>query len=151
MPLSSTFRTPPPVQGEHETLHRKLMSLARSPGRIGAVAEEVAGLVHLHTQREDALAMPLLGLLPHLAAGRVTRDMAPAIFMAGELRAELSRMLEEHIAIVAALRRLIDLGCELDRPDAAEFAARLISHAELEEHVLYPAAIVAGEFVGAKL
>jgi hypothetical protein len=57
------------------------------------------------------------------------------------------RLLDEHLAIVAALQVLLDKANELGRPDASAFARKLIVHAELEEEVLYPAAILVGEYL----
>ena len=60
-------------------------------------------------------------------------------------------MLSEHRAVVAALEKLAEAGKAEMRTDAARFAEKLRVHAQTEEDVLYPAAILVGEYVKAQL
>ena len=57
----------------------------------------------------------------------------------------------EHRTVVAALEQLTDAGKTERRADAERFAEKLRVHAETEEQVLYPAAILVGEYVKAQL
>jgi hemerythrin-like domain-containing protein len=52
---------------------------------------------------------------------------------------------------VAALEKLAEAGKSEKRDDVAHFAEKLRVHAETEEQVLYPAAILVGEYVKAHL
>lgn len=143
-----TFSIPAALLAEHEDLDQQLAMLTEVPGPLGAAASEVATLLRAHATREEAFALPLLALLPALAAGSIdSLEAGAAAPLARQLRGELPRMLEEHIAIVGALRTLLDMAQEIGRTDAAHFAGQLIRHAELEEQVLYPAALVAGEYL----
>jgi hemerythrin HHE cation binding domain-containing protein len=139
-------QVPRALQCEHEELRDQLTRLANEPGQIGEAATEVAAIFEHHAVREEEFALPPLGLLASVAAGVVTNDPG-AVAMARQLRSELPRMLDEHLAIVAALQILQDKANELDRPDASAFARKLILHAELEEEVLYPAAILLGKYL----
>jgi len=56
-------------------------------------------------------------------------------------------MLAEHRTIVAALERLVEEARRAERNDIVEFAAKLILHAQTEEQVMYPAALLVGRFV----
>ena len=56
-------------------------------------------------------------------------------------------MRAEHRAIVAALERLVDAARDAQRFEYAEFAQRLVVHARVEEEVMYPAAILVGEYL----
>jgi hypothetical protein len=56
-------------------------------------------------------------------------------------------MLAEHKAIVAALERLVDEASRAERSDIVEFAHKLMLHAQTEEQVMYPAALLVGRFV----
>ena len=59
-------------------------------------------------------------------------------------------MLSEHKAVVGALRRLAAAGRREKKPAAVRFAEALTLHALSEEQVLYPAAILVGEYVKAR-
>jgi hypothetical protein len=148
---SATVLIPPSLQAEHAELHADVQRLTEEPGQIGAAAREVAALLAPHFAREEQYALPPLGVLVALAAGRITPDMPAALAAARKLNSLLPQMLEDHIAIVGALQTLADLAREVDRPDVAEFAQKVIVHAQVEEEVLYPAAIVVGEYLAIRL
>jgi hypothetical protein len=150
-PLALIGLVPRVLKEEHDELHAELARLAREPGQIGVAANAVATLLHAHFLSEEQIAIPPLALLPMLAAGKMPDEPARVIEMSGRLKAELPRMLEEHIAIVAAVRVLMDQANEVGRYDVADFAQKLIHHAETEEDVLYPAAILVGEYLLARL
>ena len=60
-------------------------------------------------------------------------------------------MLEEHQALFGALRRLAVVALQENRPEVADFADKMRLHAQTEEEVLYPAAILVGRYVRARL
>jgi len=70
--------------------------------------------------------------------------------MTDSLRHELPRMLQEHEAIAAAARRLAQVARAARAGDVARFAEALLTHARMEEEVLYPAAILVGELIRAQ-
>ena len=146
-----TITIPAPLRAEHEALHRRLQEAAREPGAVGETAREVARLLHPHFVREEEFALPPLGLLARVARGGVTGDMAEVLPMARRLEAELPAMLAEHRAIVAALERLVAAARAEGKPRYERFAEALIAHALTEEEILYPAAILLGRAVEAKL
>ena len=150
MPSAASL-IPPSLQAEHAELRADVLRLTEEPGQIGAAAREVAALLTPHFAREEQYALPPLGVLVALAAGRITPDMPAALAVARQLQSLLPQMLEDHIAIVGALQTLADLSREVDRPDVAEFAQKVIVHAQIEEEVLYPAAIVVGEYLATRL
>ena len=71
--------------------------------------------------------------------------------MAHRLKADLSQMLLEHKEIVAALEALKEAASSEGNAAAAHFAEKLVLHAQTEEEVLYPAAILVGEYLSLKL
>jgi hypothetical protein len=148
---SLASQIPPSLQAEHDELHAELKRLADEPGQIGAAAREVAARLYPHFAREEQFALPPLGVLIALADGRITPDMSSALTLARQLKSLMPQMLEEHIAIVGALQTLADTAHEVDRPDVALLAQKIIMHAQIEEEVLYPAAIVIGEYLATKL
>ena len=142
---------PSPLKAEHEELHARLVKATQVPGEVGAAAREVARLLHAHFVAEEQLAMPLLGLLPEVATGEIDRSLEPAAAVARRLKFELPRMYAEHRAIVVALEALAAAGVRAARGDVADFAGKLRLHAQTEEEVLYPAAIVVGALIEAKI
>jgi iron-sulfur cluster repair protein YtfE (RIC family) len=106
------------------------------PGRVGEVARTLARLMHPHFVREDEYAMP---------------PLAEALPLVARLKAEMPLMLEEHRAIKGALQQLEEVAAAQGKPEIVEVARRLMLHAQSEEEVLYPAAILVGEYLKLKL
>ncbi|HUL71771.1 MAG TPA: hemerythrin domain-containing protein [Vicinamibacterales bacterium] len=148
---SLVSQIPPSLQAEHAELSADLGRLADEPGQVGAAAREVLALLGPHQAREEQFVFPPLGVLLPLCDGRITPDMGPVLALARQLKSLMPRMLEEHIAIVGALQTLADTAREVGRPDAALLAHQIIAHAQFEEEVLYPAAIVIGEYLATRL
>jgi hypothetical protein len=80
------LRIPEPLKLEHEELHAELLRATQVPGQVGAAAREVARVLHAHFEKEEEYALPPLGLLPLLAQGRVTPDMAGILTMTDKLK-----------------------------------------------------------------
>jgi hypothetical protein len=142
---------PASLQQEHEALHDELRRATQAGGEVGEAARALARLMHPHFVKEDQIALPPLGLLAALARGEASADMAQVLTLTDRLEAELPAMLEEHRAIVGALQRLREAAEQADRSDIADFAQRLVQHARTEEEVMYPAAVLVGRFVRARL
>ncbi len=149
--IAAKIRTPEPLRIEHEELHQALAEATRAPGRTGEAAREVARVLHPHFLREDEIALPPLGLLEELASGRVTPDMAEVLALTDVLARELPHMLAEHGAIRAALEKLEAVARAEHRPDQARLARQIMLHAQAEEQVTYPAAILIGEYLKLRL
>jgi hypothetical protein len=146
-----TYEIPLPLRQEHEQLHAELRRLTQAEGDVGEAARHLARLMHPHFVKEDEIALPPLGLLQQLAAGRFDPGMASVLRLTDRLRAELPQMLDEHRTIVTALERLEDAARRAGRDDVIAFAQALKLHAATEEQVMYPAAILIGEFVRQQL
>jgi hypothetical protein len=145
------FEIPTPLKAEHDELHAELVDATRAGGRTGEAAGAVARALHQHFAREEEYALPPLGLLKALAQGRAEPDMAAVTKMTDRLEAELGTMLAEHEAIVAELKKLIEAAKAENRPEVVRFAEKLMLHAQTEEDVLYPAAIVIGRYLKLRL
>jgi hemerythrin superfamily protein len=139
------------LKAEHDQLHAELAKATREAGALGEAAREVARLLHAHFLKEEQYAMPPLGLLSTIARGTVTPEMLSILPLTQRLKAELPDMLTEHKEIVAALLRLRDWAREAGRVEYERFADALMAHAQNEEEVLYPAAILVGEYLAIKL
>lgn len=142
---------PSSVKAEHGKLHGRLAGLLKPDGRTGVAAATVAALLHPHFVKEEEFAMPPLGLLSSLAAGNLPPDAEDVIRMTDRLQAAMPDMLHEHKEIVSALENLRSVAEEEGRADAVAFAEDLIAHAMQEEQILYPGAIMVGEYLKLKL
>jgi hypothetical protein len=142
---------PEPLKAEHEELHAELVALTTAPGKVGETARNVATLLHPHFVKEEEYGLPPLGLLASIAQGGVTPEMESVIPMTERLKRELPQMLAEHREVVGALDQLAAAGRAESRADAERFAEKLRLHAATEEQVLYPAAILVGQHVRARL
>jgi hemerythrin superfamily protein len=145
------IKIPASLHAEHEELHEELVRLTKSGGKTGEAAGAVAKALHPHFHKEEELAMPPLGLLRALAEGPVRPEMAKVVDLTDKLKNELPAMLKEHEAIVGTLRALAEAGKQENKPQAQQFAEKLTLHAKSEEEVLYPAAILVGEYIKLKL
>jgi hypothetical protein len=142
---------PASLKAEHDQLHADLGKATGEAGALGEAAREVARLLHAHFVKEEQYAMPPLGLLSTVARGTVTPEMLSILPLTQRLKAELPDMLAEHKEIVAALLRFRDRAREGGRAEYERFADALMAHAQNEEEVLYPAAILVGEYLAIKL
>ena len=145
------FEIPAPLQAEHEELHSRLVKATKEPGAIGAAAREVARLLHPHFVREEEFALPPLALIAKVATGTVTAEMEEVLRLTRRLEAELPHMLAEHKQIVGALETLRSAAQAANRPEYERFAEALVLHAQTEELVLYPAALLVGDKVARAL
>lgn len=148
---SMEFKIPQSLKAEHAELHQELAKAVGAGGKVAEAAKVVAELLDAHFVREEEYALPPLGLLSSLAEGKEVPEMRKIIAMSNKLKADLPHMLQEHKEIVAALHKLIAAAQQENKPEHAQFAEKLILHAQNEEEVLYPAAILVGEYLKLKL
>ena len=149
--LAEKFKVPDVLKDEHEELHAVLSRATREEGALGAAARTVASRLHPHFVKEEEFALPALALLSRLARGDVTPDMAEVLPLTERLERELPGMLEDHRAIVAALEGLRSAASAAGRAEYVKFVDELVRHAQTEEVLQYPAAVLAGRYIRAQL
>jgi len=147
---SGMFVVPAVVKAEHDKLHEDLAGAVKAGGKTGEAAERVAAALHPHFQSEEAFALPPLGVLHAIAEGQATPEMRKVVALTDRLQAEMPRMLNEHRTIAAALEDLGAAATAEHHPAVSLFVKELTAHAQTEEQLLYPAAIVAGEYLKLK-
>lgn len=151
MPATTQIGIPESMRLEHAEIHDELVRATKLPGRIGDAARELATILHPHFVREEEIALPPLGLLAPLARGESTSEMRDVLPMTDALRVELPRMLAEHEAIRAATVRLGEVARAEHDESVAELARKLALHARSEEELFYPAALLVGDLVRARM
>jgi len=149
--MNATVGIPSSIKAEHEEIHGELVLATRLGGPVGEAARALAAVLHPHFVREEQIALPPLGLIAPLARGEHDPDMAQVLALTDSLRAELPAMLEEHVAIAVATRKLGEVARVADNHDVARLAEKLLLHARSEEEVFYPAALLVGELVRSRL
>lgn len=144
------FNIPAPLKTEHEELHAVLLKATKEAGNTGEAARSVAEILHPHFLKEEEYALPPLGLLRHLTSGHVMPETKSVLTITERLKTELPQMLEEHKAIVDALEKLAEAARKEGKREYVDFSRDLTLHAQTEEEVLYPAAILIGEYLKLK-
>lgn len=138
---------PASLKAEHDELHAELARAAEAAGHTGQAAREVARVLHPHFVKEGQYAAGALALLPSLAAGKPAPDAKQIVAATDRLERELPQMLNEHREIKAALKNLASASRAEDKPEVARFAEKLRAHAQTEEEIMYPAAILVGKYL----
>lgn len=149
---TATLGIPKSIQAEHEAIHSALVEATKAPGAVGAAAKELAEVLHPHFVREEQIALPPLGLLAPLATGAQVpkATVSEALAMTDTLKAELPRMLEDHKRIRAAVEKLHATAVSAKAAKYVELAEELAAHAQSEEEVFYPAAVLVGDIIRAR-
>jgi len=147
---SRTFEIPKQMKVEHNELHSHLARLMKAGGRTGDAAKAVAKVLDPHFANENAYALPPLGLLVPLSQGKFECNMTEVLKMTDKLEADMPAMLSEHKDIVAALKKLKDAATAENKPAGVQFADHLSAHAQTEEEITYPTALLIGLYVKSK-
>lgn len=132
---------------EHADIIMSLRTASTAGSVIAPAAREVLAVLEPHLQREQQLALAPLRLLPRLANGEVAPDMAPIIAVTERLRAELPALRQEHLAIRRALEALWETAWREGKPEYAFMAERINRHIKVDEEVLFPAALMVGDYL----
>ena len=132
-------------------LYGALQQASSFGGELGVAARALSALLEPHVEKEHRFALSMLKVLPPLSRGEITADMEEWLPAATLLRAELETLKREHRAIAVAADQFSRAAWAERRPEYAATAQRVVRHMRMEEEVLYPAAMVAGDYLRLKL
>jgi len=141
-----TLQVPVSLKSGHEALTTALRRAMREPGGTGDAARRLASVMDGHMMREEKFALRPLGLLKALGRGETPADLAEAARLVEGLKREMPQMVDEHRQIAELLRLLAKEAEAAGKPEYVALAEELILHAHVEEDVLYPAALLIGEY-----
>lgn len=146
---ATALEVPASLQRDHDELHAKMREAAETGGATGEAARALAAALRPHFEKENAYALPPLSLLPALGQGRppAADEREEAVRMTARLRADLAEHLAEHREIAAAAERMRAAAEREGKPEQARLAESIRLHAQVEEEVLYPAALLVGEYL----
>ena len=150
-PAPATHDIPPSLAAEHAETIERLQSLSAHPGEVGAVARQALALYQKHEAREREYIMPPLTLLPEIADGKVTPDMAWALKMADQVKADRAEIFAEHTKVTDIANALLAAGQRAHDPEAVEFAKAAVADSLNDIEILEPAVVVIGDYLRAKL
>ena len=145
------LKIPKALIEDHKEMGAALDRAAKETGKVGEAARVLQAVMQPHIQREEKFALPPLGLLPIVSTGEVDYDMNEAVFLADKLKAEMPKMLAEHKAILAAINQLDEAARLQGKIQYQGLAAMMRLHLEEEEQVYYPAALLVGVYLHARL
>ena len=135
------------MEEEHEELHAELAKATKIRGKVGEAAKKVAEVLHPHFEKENELALPLIGVARELAEGKTSPDFPKALELSDKFKAEYEKMLQEHVEIVKTLDSLEKVAKRYKKKDVLEFVKKLKNHAKTEEDLTYPAVLMAGKLL----
>ncbi len=131
---------------EHTELLEELQFAAESGGKLGETFSEILSLFSYHLDREEETVVPLLEYLSERTVEGNIADYAGLIQAAEGFDEEYESMIKEH----SDLNTLSTEAESMLTDDTAKFEQlihKLRHHIALEEEVLYPAAIGAGDII----
>jgi len=150
-PAAAARDIPQSLVFEHRETLDRLSALARRPGEVGAAASAALELFERHIAREQEYILPPLTLLPDIADGRVTPDMAWAVAMADRVRADRELIFQEHIKLADAFSDLLIAGEHAKDAEAVDFARAGVGDSLNDIEILEPTVLMIGDYLRSKL
>lgn len=141
---------PSSIQKEHGYLLAEIGKLTLLEDSTGKVAIKLNELMHHHFQEEEDYVLPPLGHLQLLAEGKIPPQSEEIIGLSERLKEQLNHMIAEHQLIKAYTEELVQVAMRENHPEVIALEEKIGKHAALEEEVLFPAAILIGEFLKLK-
>ncbi len=139
------IETPESLRREHHHLFRELRELAEEKGETGSRVKELLALLEPHFEKEEESAMPLLGALKPISERDGMPDRSLVASLHARFLSEYPVMLREHLQIKRLIGRVCSSAKNARDQRALATMAELEHHAAVEEEVLYPAALLAGD------
>ena len=130
---------------EHQETLERLGVLAKHPGAVGVAARKAIVLFKRHYAREEEYILPPLTLLPRLADGKATPDMAWAMAMCDRVKADEAEIFQEHTEVTNAANALYAAGMAAHDRAATEFARAAVTDSLNDLELLEPTVLLIGE------
>lgn len=131
--------TPPSALVEHARLLDRLNALADRPGQLGAEGKQLLEAMRTHLRYREEVVLPAFTLLPQLAEGSATPDMAWAVALGERVRRERPQHLQARLDItdhlIAVFAAAQAAGDEAAAQEAQDLAAFMLGDAEVDENV----------------
>jgi hypothetical protein len=138
--------TPSALREEHEEIIGSLNELALLSDKTGKAVKELLEVLQPHFEKEEKLAMPLLGSLSELVSSCNQENLKEISEARQPLLLEYENMFLEHSELKDYIERCQKIAREEGHENVADLRGALAHHARVEEQVLYPAALLASSF-----
>jgi hypothetical protein len=149
-PFPGKPEVPSSIKKEHEYLLDKIYKITLLKDSTGTAAIKLNELMQHHFKEEEDFVLPPLGLLPLLASGKLPEHSEGVIALTEKLKSQLTHITVEHQMIKAYMDELIMAAVKDKHPEIIEFENEVKKHANTEEEVFFPAAIMVGEYLKLK-
>lgn len=136
--------TPPSLKEEHKEIMGSLREFAINPDRTGRAIAELLDVLEPHFEKEEKLAMPVLGSISELVSGDRVTDLREIAESQVALLKEYDKMFDEHSEVRKFIVRAEKIAREEKHEEVVDLLEGLAHHARVEEEVLYPAALLVG-------
>lgn len=148
--FSGKPEVPSSIRAEHQYLLDKIYKISLFQDSTGRMAIKLNELMQHHFNEEEDYVLPPLGLLPILSTGKLPEQSKEVIVLTEKLKSQLSHMSAEHQLIKAFMDELILVASKENHPEIIEFEKEIHKHANTEEEILFPTAILIGEYLKLK-
>lgn len=142
---------PSSIKKEHENLLEQIHRITLFRDSAGLVARKLNDLMQHHFKEEEDLALPPLGVLSLLASGEIPEQSHDIIVWTEKLKSQLTHLSVEHQLIKAYMDELRQADTNGSHPEIIAFEKEVHKHANIEEEVFFPAAILIGEYLKLKV
>lgn len=135
---------------EHDSLLRDLKTISVHHDSTGRIAVELYDLLDHHFQEEEDYVLPPLGLLVSLSGDSLPENTTAILRMIDKLKAQSPHMSAEHQMIKLLVNDLRNTAKVEGHAEVEIFRNDLLKHAQMEEEILFPAALLIGEYLRIK-
>ena len=132
---------------EHEMLLEELNEVSRIRGEVGQIYSEVLSLFRSHLAEENETIVPLLKYYKNRLEEHGNKDVENLKLASERFENQFDKMVQEHREISKKLNQILEELNSNPNEAALHLADELTHHVELEEEILYPAALAAGAFI----
>ena len=141
---------PSSIKNTHVKLLAQIHQFTLIQDSSGRVALKIEDFMQHHFKEEEDFMLPTLGLLPLLINGQLPEKKETIIALSEKATAAMDHMSAEHQLITAYIKELKQASKKDNLPKVIAFENDVVQHAESEEEVFFPTAILIGEYLKLK-
>ncbi len=141
---------PSSIKKTHEQLLEQIHKITLYKNSSAAIAIKLDSLMQHHFKEEEDLILPPLGLLPLLANNQIPEQSKDVILLSKNIKTMMTHMSVEHQLISAYIEELKKAADKQQLSEIMDFEKEVHQHANSEEEVYFPAAIMVGEYLKLK-
>lgn len=138
---------PASIKKEHTELLDRVHGFTLFNDSTAAIAVKLEELMQHHFKEEEDYVLPPLGLLPLLAAGQQPDHTEEVMGLIEKMKSQMIHMDAEHQMIKALLDELKTVAVKKNHSAVLEFDSALRHHALTEKEILFPTAVLIGEYL----